>query len=82
MGTVRSRKHPILTRMQAAEGTLMEKLSTYAESAKYLGLAIQTLYAWGMKRKIQTLKLGRLVRIKESELIRIAQKNTREVIGD
>jgi excisionase family DNA binding protein len=58
------------------------KLYTYEEAANYLGLATQTLYSWGMKRKIQTLKLGRLVRIKESELIRIAEKNTREAISD
>ena len=31
---------------------------------------------------VNALKLGRLVRIKESELIRIAEKNTREAISD
>jgi len=56
----------------------MEKLYTYEEAADYLGLATQTLYSWGMKRKIQTLKLGRLVRIRESELVRITEQATRE----
>ena len=60
----------------------MEKLYTYEEAAHYLGLATQTLYSWGMKRKIQTLKLGRLVRIRESELRRIIEKNTREPISE
>ena len=38
------------------------------ELSEMLGIPVSTLYAWTCKKKIPHVKLGRLVRFKESEI--------------
>ena len=46
----------------------MEKLLSIGELSEKLGIPIATLYTWTCKKKIPYVKLGRLVRFKESEI--------------
>lgn len=46
----------------------MEKLLSIEELSGKLGIPVATLYAWTCKKKIPYIKLGRLVRFKESEI--------------
>jgi len=46
----------------------MEKLLSIGELSEKLGIPIATLYAWTCKKKIPYIKLGTLVRFKESEI--------------
>ncbi len=50
-----------------------DHLLKVTEVAKRLGLAKQTIYAWILTRKISSVKIGRCVRIKESEIGRIIE---------
>ena len=44
---------------------------TVSEAARTLGLQESTLRAWVMRRKIDYLKLGRSIRIEQSEIDRL-----------
>ncbi len=46
----------------------MEKLLSIEELSEKLGIPITTIYSWTSKKKIPYIKLGRLVRFKESEI--------------
>jgi excisionase family DNA binding protein len=46
------------------------------EAAAYLGVSPLTVYDWISKRKIEHVKVGRLVRFKESTLEKWIEKNT------
>lgn len=39
------------------------------EAAVFLGISVDTIYSWTMRKQIPHYKLGRLVRFKRSELI-------------
>lgn len=40
-----------------------------------------TVYAWLQEGRIRSVKLGRLVRIPESEVARMVHEGTREAVG-
>ena len=48
--------------------------------AKRLSISRWTAYAWISEGRIQSVKIGRLVRIPESEVERIVQEGFQEVI--
>jgi excisionase family DNA binding protein len=54
----------------------MEKLLSIEELSEKLGIPVSTLYAWTCKKKIPYVKLGRLVRFRESEITEWIAKNS------
>ena len=55
-------------------------LLTPQEFAQRLSISRWTAYAWISEGRIQSVKIGRLVRIPESEVERIVQEGIQEVI--
>ena len=53
---------------------------TPKQFADRLSLSRWTIYAWISEGRIKSVKLGRLVRIPESEVERMVQGGTQEVI--
>lgn len=49
--------------------------------ADRLSISRWTVYAWLQEGRIKSTKIGRLVRIPESEVGRIVQEGVQEVIG-
>ena len=54
----------------------MEKLLSIGELSEKLGIPVATLYAWTCKKKIPYIKLGTLVRFKESEIMEWISKKS------
>ena len=54
----------------------MNKLLTPAEIADLLGVQPSTIYKWTHQEFIPHVKLGRLVRFRESEVIRWIEKRS------
>jgi excisionase family DNA binding protein len=52
------------------------KLLTVQESAEQLGLSARTIWAWIYERKLETVRLGRAVRIKQSALDQLIEQGT------
>ena len=53
------------------------KLLTVEQTAEHLGVKPATIRSWILKReKIETVKIGRLVRIKESSIQKLIDDNT------
>lgn len=50
---------------------LPDDLLTLAEAARRTGLALATLRRWTWARKISTVRFGRSVRVRASELARV-----------
>ena len=46
----------------------MSNLLTMDEAAKYLGISKLTLYGWVSARKLGYVKIGRLVKFKQTQL--------------
>ena len=46
----------------------MNNLLTMDEAAKYLGISKLTLYGWVSARKLGYVKIGRLVKFKQTQL--------------
>lgn len=57
-----------------------ERFLTPKQFADRLSISRWTAYAWISEGRIKSVKLGRLVRIPESEVDRIVQEGTQEVI--
>jgi len=51
-----------------AVGSAMNNLLTMDEAAKYLGISKLTLYGWVSSRKLGYVKIGRLVKFKQTQL--------------
>jgi excisionase family DNA binding protein len=51
-----------------------EQLKTVQEAADQLGMATVTIRTWMAARRIAYVKLGRSVRIPQSEIIRIVEE--------
>jgi len=51
------------------------------EFADRLSISRWTIYGWLQEGRIRSVKIGRLVRIPESEVERIVQKGAQEAIG-
>ena len=58
-----------------------EQLLSPQEFANRLSISRWTVYAWIQEGKIRSVKIGRLVRIPESEVDRIVQEGLQEVIA-
>jgi len=52
------------------------KLLTVQEAADTLGIKVSTLRAWTLRRKIEFVKVGRLVRIRQEVIDELIAKNT------
>ena len=57
-----------------------EKLISPQEFADHLSISRWTVYAWLQEGRLKKIKLGRLVRIPASEVDRIVQEGTQEVL--
>ncbi len=57
-----------------------EKLISPQAFADRLSISRWTVYAWIQTGQIKSVKLGRLVRIPESEVDRIVQEGSQEVL--
>ena len=60
---------------------LREQLLSPKEFAHRLSISRWTVYAWIAEGRIRSVKLGRLVRIPESEVDRIVQEGVQEAIS-
>ncbi|MCH7804771.1 MAG: excisionase family DNA-binding protein [Acidobacteria bacterium] len=58
-----------------------EKLISPQQLADRLSISRWTVYAWLQEGRIKSVKLGRLVRIPESEVERMVHEGTREAVG-
>jgi excisionase family DNA binding protein len=59
-----------------------EKLNTVKQSANQLGLSDRTLWAWIYERRLEVVRLGRAVRIKQSSLDRLIERGTTPAKGN
>jgi len=62
-------------------GELAEKLLTPQEAAEFLATSLRHIRSLVSTRKIPTVKVGHLVRIKQCDLVAFVEANTREAIG-
>lgn len=53
-----------------------EKLLKVKESAGQLGLSDRTMWAWIYERRLEIVRLGRAVRIKQSTIDRLIEQGT------
>ncbi len=58
-----------------------EELFSPQEVADRFSISRWTIYAWIAEGRIKSVKIGRLVRIPESEVNRIIRQGTQEVVG-
>jgi excisionase family DNA binding protein len=63
------------------ENTMTSRLLSIAEAAERLGLRPVTIRLWASERKIARVKLGRAVRIPESEIARLINVNLIPAMG-
>ncbi len=66
--------------MRIANTDSMERLLSPQQFADLLSISRWTVYAWLQEGKIRSVKIGRLVRIPESEVSRIVQEGIQEVV--
>jgi len=57
------------------------KLLTIQETAEALRLKVSTIRAWILRRKLNSFRIGRAVRISAEEVERIIQDGLRPAIG-
>jgi excisionase family DNA binding protein len=61
---------------------LPDRLLKVGEAADMLGLKPATLYQWAYQRRIPVVKLmGRALRIRESDLLKLIDEGLRQPIG-
>jgi|SoiMethySBSTD1v2_1073268.scaffolds.fasta_scaffold311721_2 excisionase family DNA binding protein len=61
--------------------TTTKRLLTVPEAAAYLGLSKLTIYEWVSQRKIEYVKVGRLVKFDQRQLERWIEKHTVKVLN-
>lgn len=61
---------------------MSEKLNTVKQSANQLGLSDRTLWAWIYERKLEVVRLGRAVRIKQSSIDLLIEQGTTPAKGN
>ena len=59
-----------------------DRLMSPLEVAEQLGVSDQTVYNWIREKRIAALKMGRLLRIRQSELERFVAANSTTAAGD
>lgn len=57
------------------------KLLTVKESAEQLGLSSRTIWAWIYERRLDVVRLGRAVRIKQSSIDQLIEAGTTPARG-
>lgn len=57
----------------------MERLIGIDQAAEILGVKRSTIYQWVSMKKIKHIKVGRLVKFRESDLKEFIEANTSEV---
>ena len=55
--------------------TLMDKLLSFEEAAVLTGIRVPTWRAWAAKRKIPIVRLGRRVKVRESDLQKLIESS-------
>jgi excisionase family DNA binding protein len=60
----------------------MERLVGVREAASMLALKPATVYQWAAERRLPTVKLGRVLRFKLSDLEKLIAAGERPVCGD
>ena len=55
---------------------LKEKIISIREAAEQLGVRVNTLYSWVYLHKIEYVKIGRLVKFKQSTIDRFVEEHT------
>lgn len=70
-----------MNNVQITAGQSVEKLLTPQQAADYLATSLRHIRSLISNRKIKTVKVGHLVRIKQSDLVEFVEANTREAIG-
>jgi excisionase family DNA binding protein len=64
------------------ERTNSNRLLAVADAADQLGLSVLTIYKWVASRRIACVRLGRAVRIPETEIGRLIEVGTRPARRD
>ena len=59
----------------------MVKLLTIQETAEALRMKVSTIRAWILRRKINSFRVGRAVRISAEEIERVLHEGLRPAIG-
>jgi excisionase family DNA binding protein len=59
-----------------------QKLLTVPESAEQLGLSVRTIWGWIYERRLDVVRLGRAVRIKQSSIDQLIEQGTTPAKGD
>ena len=60
----------------------LDKLLTVEQAAERLALKPSTLYAWSYERRIPTIKLGRSLRFKESDIQKLIKRSERPALRE
>jgi excisionase family DNA binding protein len=58
------------------------KLLTVQESADQLGLSTRTIWGWIYERRLEVVRLGRAVRIKQSSIDLLIERGTTPAKGN
>ncbi len=59
----------------------MERLIDFEEARRFLGIQKSTLYDWIHQQKIRYVKVGRLVKFHQNDIVKFIDENTVEVKG-
>ncbi len=70
----------ILKEGETKMNVLEDRFLTPKQFADRLSISRWTVYSWLQEGRLKKIKLGRLVRIPESEVDRIVQEGTQEVL--
>jgi excisionase family DNA binding protein len=66
---------PPFPSQQYPESSALPKLITLEQAARYLSISLPTIRAWVWQRKIEVVRIGRCVRIREQVLEDLVSKN-------
>ncbi len=59
----------------------MERLIDFEEARRFLGIQKSTLYDWIHQQKIRYVKVGRLVKFHQNDIVKFIDENTVEAKG-
>ncbi len=59
----------------------MNRLIDFEEARRFLGIQKSTLYEWVHQQKIRYVKVGRLVKFHQDDIVKFIDKNTVEAKG-
>lgn len=61
---------------------MSDRLLTPPEAARQLGVGLSTIYEWAAMRRLDSVKIGRLLRFRESALERFIRKHDRRALDE